>query len=340
MARVNLRALYAFLVSLSLLSVLCAAGPVEDLIAKCRPVMDAQIAQSKTCTKDKVQIRQDWGDLSIPDRHAYIAAVKCLMKRPSQADPKDYPGCKNRYDDFVAMHIKRTPDIHFTGSFLSAHRLFTASFEHALQTECGYTGTHPYWNWGRWADNVEASPLFDGSNSSLGGQGEYVQHPPNRYRPVGEGGGCIASGPFVGLQVNLGPIDLADGADKTPKNPRADGMGYNPRCVKRDLSSFMTSRFTRPEQIASFIMKHTDIKSFQDDLQAFNGMHPTGHLTISGDPGSDIQQVMAGTALKDRPGPPQTLEDVIDFGLVNLGRPYKLKELMSTVDGPFCYVYK
>ncbi|KAF7443068.1 Tyrosinase domain containing protein [Pyrenophora tritici-repentis] len=362
MAPTNLRALYALLVSLSLLSVLCAAGPVEDLLAKCRPIMDAHVAKSQTCTKDKVQIRREWGDLPVSNRHAYINAVKCLINRPSKL--RDCPGCRNRYDDFVAMHMKRTGDIHFTGSFLSAHRLYTTAFEHALQTECGYNGTQPYWNWGRFADNIDANPLFDGSNSSISGQGQHQEHPSNRWRPAGKGGGCIASGPFVGLQVNLGPIDLADGADKIPKNSRRDGLGYNPRCVKRDLTSYLTTRFTHPQQIADFITKHKDIKSFQDDFQAFNGMHSVGHLTISGDPGSDIpfwfhhamvdlvwalwqcqdfehrQQVMAGPAHRDGPGPQQTLNDTIDFDVVNIGRPYKLKELMSTVDGPFCYLYE
>lgn len=146
------------------------------------------------------------GDVSTPDKHAYIAAVKCLLTRPSQLDPTHYPGARTRFDDFVVVHMRNAPHIHFTGSFLHAHRLFTAAFEHALQTECGYTGTQPYWNWGRWASSVETSPLFDGSDTSIGGQGEYMPHESNIWRPAGKGGGCIASGPFVGMQVNLGYV--------------------------------------------------------------------------------------------------------------------------------------
>jgi len=128
------------------------------------------------------------------------------MKRPSQLDPNLYPGAKTRYDDFVVVHIKQTPHIHFTGNFLHFHRLYTSAFEYALQSECGYNGTQPYWNWGRWATNVETSPLFDGSDTSIGGQGAYVPHASNVWRPAGTGGGCIASGPFVGMQINLGYV--------------------------------------------------------------------------------------------------------------------------------------
>jgi tyrosinase len=50
------------------------------------------------------------------------------------------------------------------------------------------------------------SPLFDGSTTSLGGNGEYYNHtgipipvaPPgvNDVVPPAEGGGCVTSGPF------------------------------------------------------------------------------------------------------------------------------------------------
>jgi tyrosinase len=58
--RVSLRALYALLVSLSLLSVLCTADAVSDLATKGRPAIDAAIAKSTTCTKAKLQVRREW----------------------------------------------------------------------------------------------------------------------------------------------------------------------------------------------------------------------------------------------------------------------------------------
>lgn len=34
---------------------------------------------------------------------------------------------------------------------------------------------------------------------------------------------------------------------------------------------------------------------------------------------------------------PVTLDDTVDFGVVS--KKVKLRELMSTIDGPFCYMY-
>ena len=38
----------------------------------------------------------------------------------------------------------------------------------------------------------------------MSGQGEKVQHSSSGLKPAGNGGGCIASGPFKGMMVNLG----------------------------------------------------------------------------------------------------------------------------------------
>lgn len=44
------------------------------------------------------------------------------------------------------------------------------------------------------------------------------------------------------------------------------------------------------------------------------------------------------TFLNDPPSANGTLEDVIEFGYVGAEQK-KIKDLMSTVGGPFCYVY-
>jgi tyrosinase len=38
----------------------------------------------------------------------------------------------------------------------------------------------------------------------MSGQGEKVAHNSNGQKPAGQGGGCIASGPFKDMKVNLG----------------------------------------------------------------------------------------------------------------------------------------
>ena len=40
-------------------------------------------------------------------------------------------------------------------------------------------------------------------------------------------------------------------------------------------------------------------------------------------------------------GKAQSLEDPVDLSVVNInGKTWKIKELVTTTDGPFCYVYE
>jgi tyrosinase len=142
--------------------------------------------------------------MSAKERKAYISAVQCMFDSPSQSDPKLVPGAKTRYDDFVAQHINQTLTIHGTGNFLSWHRYYVHGYEKALREECGYTGHQPYWNWFKHQDDLRNSPVFDGSDTSMGSDGSFVQHNGSTggagaiFLPSGEGGGCIESGPFKG----------------------------------------------------------------------------------------------------------------------------------------------
>jgi tyrosinase len=54
------------------------------------------------------------------------------------------------------------------------------------------------------------------------------------------------------------------------------------------------------------------------------------------------QQVIAGgTSMIGFGTKLQSLEDNIDLEVLNVnGKSFKIKELVSTVEGPFCYVYE
>jgi hypothetical protein len=71
-----------------------------------------------------------------------------------------------------------------------------------------------------------------------------------------------------------------------PKNPRTDGYGYNPRCIKRDISGYLVERDATPAKIAALITGSKTIGPFQDTMQANGNVHMAGHFTVSGDPGS------------------------------------------------------
>jgi tyrosinase len=130
------------------------------------------------------------------------------------------------------VHINYTLSIHESGIFLAWHRQFVYLWETALREECGYKGYQPYlpknfsaalkskligdpryWDWPLWAADLAASPLFDGSETSLSGDGAFngTVIPVNlgEYSlPGGSGGGCVTSGPFKNLTLSLGPFDF------------------------------------------------------------------------------------------------------------------------------------
>ena len=87
------------------------------------------------------------------------------------------------------------------GSFLTWHRYFTWAYEQALRNECGYKGAQPYYAWNKYAADPLSSPMFDGSEYSMSGDGSFVEHEGPEAAPgiilkPGKGGGCITSGPF------------------------------------------------------------------------------------------------------------------------------------------------
>lgn len=156
-----------------------------------------------------------------------------------------------KFDDFVVTHINQTLTIHYTGNFPPWHRWFVYQYEKALRDEYGYKGYQPVWDWPKYASAPQDSPIFDGSETSLGGNGEYVEHdgpvisPPDAVDggdiplPAGVGGGNVTTGPFANMTVNLGPVGGVLGLKPGPDG----GLGYNPHNLKRDLGGATNTRY-------------------------------------------------------------------------------------------------
>ncbi|MCJ1411952.1 hypothetical protein MMC19_006044 [Ptychographa xylographoides] len=333
------------------------------------------------CNLGTGYVRQEWTALSSQQKVAYSNAVLCLMSKPAKSSKTAVPGARSRYDDFVAVHINQTLTIHGTANFLSWHRYFVWTFEQALRNECGYQGYQPYWNWGKSAYDPINSPYFDGSANSMGGNGVYEKHNATVALPTalnnippGVGGGCVKTGPFKNMVVNLGPVapTLAE-PEVVPQN--GNGLNYNPRCVKRDISEWVSSQWNTDADSYSLIANNTDISDFQTIMQGvfdqgFYGVHTGGHFTFGGDPGGDIfaspgdpmfwlhhaqidrtwwiwqnqniaarQNAIGGTITLNNNPPSRagTLQDYVDLG-VN-APPVQISTLMSTLAGEFCYVY-
>ncbi|KAF2475506.1 Di-copper centre-containing protein [Lindgomyces ingoldianus] len=339
------------------------------------------------CTAQNVVVRKEWTTLSVAERKSYISALKCLKKKPPKTPESfGYPGVRSRHDDFVAIHMNQSFTIHSTANFMVWHRYYVWAMEKALRDECGYTGYQPYWNWAITALDPINSPMFDGSDSSVGGNGDFfnytgfcINDPITGICQIniaqGVGGGCVTKGPFKDWTPTLGPVFPAvTYLNQTNPDPAGLGRYYNPRCLRRDISTYISSKWLKDSDIAYLITNNTKIADFwyylQGDFPAgYMGVHGAGHFTVGGDPGSDFftspgdpafflhhamidytwwvwqnqdpanrtYALYGPTVLNDFTTPNGTLDDPINLG-VN-APTIKNRDGMSTIAGPFCYTY-
>ncbi|KAI1382841.1 Di-copper centre-containing protein [Hypoxylon trugodes] len=275
-----------------------------DTMPKVESWLADKIAAGKNnnCTLETAAVRREWSDLSEEQRIEYVAAVTCLMNKPTTVDTTRFPGANSRYDDFVAYHMTHAMQLHDNLHLFGAHKYYVYQFEKALREECGYTGYQPYMNYDRYADDPENSPLLNGNASSLGGNGKldpsYKGVPqPGRTPNIiasGGGGGCVTEGPFSEMVVSLGPTSMSMGSN-LPKNPKSDGTGKNPRCLRRDINknALMGARADRAYHL---INENDNMDNFYNELLGTPpprndpypwGIHTAGHYVAAVDPGGD-----------------------------------------------------
>ncbi|OSS46640.1 hypothetical protein B5807_08960 [Epicoccum nigrum] len=368
-----------------------ASSQLDELAAYAQQRVNSTLSESSKkrgpCNLSNVAVRREWNALSKKERKSYTDAVLCLQKKQSKTPASLIPGARSRFDDWVGTHINQTNNIHYTGTFLGWHRYFIWQYEQALRNECGYKGYQPYWNWALTAQSgLDNSSLFDGSDSSMSSNGEFIPGRgdvllggnglPEIPIPAGTGGGCIKSGPFKDMKVNIGPVALGLTNGSTVGN--GDGLDYNPRCLQRDLTDYSNKRWANATSIVDLILRHKDIESFQMEMQGVPGsgaigVHGGGHYSIGGDPGRDLftspgdpvfylhhggidrtwwiwQQLdkktrqsengISGTNtfLDNPPSPPTTFDSPISLGYA-AGPEVTMGDIMSTTEGPFCYIY-
>jgi tyrosinase len=218
--------------------------------------------------------------------------------------------------------------------------------------------------------------MFDGSPTSLSGNGVFI---PNRTDIIltfpgvasldlkrGLGGGCIYNGPFENHTVNLGPVSSGTtGVD--------GGLGYNPRCLSRDINPSIAEGYLTWSDLY-YIMSQTDIYDFQMTLQGIPGIgigtHGGGHYTVGNEmsdlfssPNDPVFFVHHGqvdrvwaiwqgldpvnrqyaiaqtnTYFNMPPSANTTLNDTVNLGFAG-GEVQEIGQLMSTIEGDFCYIY-
>ena len=89
------------------------------------------------------------------------------------------------------------------------------------------------------------------------------------------------------MTVSLGPIGKV--LPDIPPNPRADGYGANPRCLRRDVNRY-ASAMLYANYTYNLITQANTVDVFQKNMLGMPekndwGVHMAGHYTIGGDPG-------------------------------------------------------
>ncbi|KAH8648678.1 hypothetical protein BX600DRAFT_389123 [Xylariales sp. PMI_506] len=240
---------------------------------------------ARSCTPSSAIPRKEYGRLTPSEKRSFIAAVKCVMSKPSLLN-HIIPATTNLYDDHAAVHVNLTSSIHNDGIFLSWHRHFVFLMEHQLHA-CGWPSSMgmPYWNWTLYPD-LESSPMFDGSDTSLGGNGLYdpdsgnATTPDGSPLPHGSGGGCVTTGPFANHTVNFQPLDITHVFEGLPSN----WTEQDPHCMTRDLNDWAVTNLCNASNVQDMLAK-TTVEDFYTDINGNSdspGIHGGGHLSIGG----------------------------------------------------------
>lgn len=189
----------------------------------------------------------------------------------------------------------------------------------------------------------------------------------------------MRSGPFRDYSLNMGPAALSvPGSAESVSNPNGS-LAYNPRCLKRDLTDWITQNFNNASAVLSNIVNPANVDEFQTQMQGAPllgqlGIHGGGHYSMGGDPARDLfvspgdpafylhhsmidrvwwmwqmqdpqarqygADALAGSiTFNNQPASRNTsMDDLNEYGFA-AGPPRQIKNLMSTIAGPFCYVY-
>ncbi|KAI8587058.1 hypothetical protein BDZ88DRAFT_454424 [Geranomyces variabilis] len=204
------------------------------------------LLRPQACTQPRTRV--EFRELDESQRQAYLSAVACLRRYPSQLP---FNGSRNFYDDLVAVHLTNVAKAHNVAAFLPWHRPFIAFFEVALNQFCGYQGTLPYWDWSYDSQQPERSPLF--TNTYFGGNGDTANN------------SCLETGPFAGESaVYPWPHCLSRGFFFGDNNGTGDMMGAQYSPIEME-----------------WVLRHTTFDAFRKALE--NHPHNMIHTALGGD---------------------------------------------------------
>lgn len=356
----------------------CFPGPRRRLR---RPIKHSYAGSiyAETCSDGNIRTRVDFNSMTQNERKGYVDAVQCLLRTPSQLDPTTYPAATSRYMDYAVIHVNKTQYVHLDAFFLTWHRYFLFLYESDLRQTCNYTGAFPYWDFAATASDPHSFPIFDGSDSSLSGDGLFVDSGPivlssEISLPHGTGGGCVTTGPFANLIAPLkfiDPLYLTNANNTLPD----DAFAYNPICLQRDLNAYVSQTYTNTAQLSA--AAHADNATHFDLLingvigSGSLGIHSGAHFSVGGQMNSIhvsaqdpvwyplhtmIDKVYwswqtnypdrasqldgdTGTALNNPPSDIVTLDSILPDWGYFHSGQVRVRDLISTTAGPLCYRY-
>ncbi|PVH71340.1 Di-copper centre-containing protein [Cadophora sp. DSE1049] len=262
---------------------------------------------------EAISQRKAWHTYTASEKAAYINAELCLQSIPATLG---LPGAETRFDELVVAHQVQAEVVHGVGAFLPFHRLHMHAHEYLLQTECGYTGTQPYWDEVRDAGNFTSSIVFD--VATFGGDGAGTTD-------------CVVDGPFANYTLHVGPSHentahcLTRNISDRSSSPHAGGHG--------GVGGEMLNPISSPVD-PLFYLHHTQLDRIWATWQAMDS--PARLTDISG----PITQSNGFPELQTRDGDPgneTTLAHVLNmYGIIP---NQTIADVMDTTGGYLCYEY-
>lgn len=176
------------------------------------------------------------------------------------------------------------------------------------------------------------------------------------------------------MELHLGPVRPAmRGLDPSPTGQ----LGYNPRCLSRDLSPLIMNQFFTLQNLVNITIgaaSHS-INAFQTEFQGrfgdgFLGLHTAGHTGLGGEATDvfsspndptfwlhhamvdrvywiwqalhpNLANTIAGTITINNLPPSRNavVSDILNMGGGVLAPDRPISDLFSTLSDPFCYIY-
>ncbi|KAI8805516.1 hypothetical protein BJ742DRAFT_712219 [Cladochytrium replicatum] len=254
--------------------------------------------------------RPSWSDLSSSQKAAYVAAAKKLYERPSSGQCVDPNTASHR--DFTQCHFSYQGDNHST----PWHRRFIRAYELALQS-IDPSVVLPYMDWQQYSQAPHRADIWN--DEYFGPNGDASK------------GGCVTEGTFGGTIVTF-------------KN---GGSTYS-QCFKRNWNQGDSIEALVPSEAVMGLLDDPNFSTVSSRIE--NGPHAKVHVHIGGDMNTMYSTAdpvfFLHHAYIDRlwwywqtacPAWANNFAASTSHQLT----PYseRVSNVMSTLDGPFCYTY-